>query len=611
MPARVPASVPAFSPAFAPGVSLHDRYLLERRIGSGGMAQVWRARDLVLGREVAVKTVTGQATLDPALRAGSRREAQAAAKLTHQHITGVHDYAELELENGQTVPYLVMELLHGETLADRIARGPIPWPQAATIGGQIASALTAAHALGVVHQDIKPANIFLTPTGVKVLDFGIAAMSGHRENTDWIIGTPAYAPPERLRQAPPDPAADVFGLGATMCEMVTGRQPFPIHSWDDATRCGYAPPALPPSVPPQAAAVILAAVDPAPQKRPTVAAMSRSFSLETPRPPSGPPASAGAPTLLTPTGAITGSPPGAAIGFPPGTATGSPNGTVPSFSAGAAAGFPNGTVPGSSAGAGFTNGTVPGSSAGAAAGSPIGAPAGTGAGFPAGAVAGSPAAPFTGALTGSSAAPPGGPPSRTLLTPTGAAAGSAAVPQRAQTQIYQPPARVRKGTSPWLIAGVAVAVLAVVLGAVFILGGILTPRDKKPSALPAAVPSDKPAATATTAPSPTPPATPTPAPTAGTIPQLLQELDNAVEAGIADRQVDPGRARDLRDRVRELQRAAQSQRGNRRGGQLDNEIRDFRQKLTAYAKDAEITQQLHAGLDAILVRMTEANTSAW
>src|SRR5688500_307101 len=113
--------MPAFTAAFTPGMSLHDRYLLEERIGSGGMAQVWRAHDLVLGRQVAVKTVTGQAALDPALRAGSRREAQAAARLTHPDITGVHDYAELELENGQVVPYLVMELLRGETLADRLA----------------------------------------------------------------------------------------------------------------------------------------------------------------------------------------------------------------------------------------------------------------------------------------------------------------------------------------------------------------------------------------------------------------------------------------------------------------------------------------------------------
>uniref|UniRef100_UPI0013C375EA serine/threonine-protein kinase n=1 Tax=Allorhizocola rhizosphaerae TaxID=1872709 RepID=UPI0013C375EA len=127
-----------------PGARLHDRYLLERRIGAGGMAQVWLAHDSVLGRQVAVKTLIGEAAADPGLRAGARREAQAAAKLTHPNITAVHDYGEHE-----STPYIVMELLHGETLADRLARGPLSWPQAAAIGGQVAGALAAAHAQGV------------------------------------------------------------------------------------------------------------------------------------------------------------------------------------------------------------------------------------------------------------------------------------------------------------------------------------------------------------------------------------------------------------------------------------------------------------------------------
>src|SRR5688500_970001 len=102
----MPAWKPASTADFTPGTRLHDRYLLEQRIGSAGMGQVWKAHDLVLGRQVAVKTVTGEATLDPELRAGSRREAQAAARLTHPHITAVHDYAEFETESGHLVPYL-------------------------------------------------------------------------------------------------------------------------------------------------------------------------------------------------------------------------------------------------------------------------------------------------------------------------------------------------------------------------------------------------------------------------------------------------------------------------------------------------------------------------
>jgi len=451
---------------------LHDRYLLEQRIGSGGMAQVWRAHDLVLGRQVAVKTVTSQATLDPALRAGARREAQAAARLTHPHITAVHDYAELEIADdagGQLVPYLVMELLRGETLADRIERGPIPWPQAASITGQIASALAAAHAQGVVHQDVKPANIMLTPSGVKVLDFGIAAMTGHRENTGWIVGTPAYAPPERLRQAPPDPSADVFGLGAIACEMVTGRQPFPIHSWEEAVRYRHVPPALPPVVPPQAAAAIQAALDPTPQRRPTAAALGRAVE--------------------------------------------------------------------------------------------------------------------------------GGPPS-TLMTPAGSVAGpisaAASVPAPSHTQIYEPAPAVRKGTSPWLIAGIAVAVLAVVLGAIFILGGVFAPATKNPSTLPSGgQAAPPPSATAMS----------------DSVPALLQELNGALETGIASGQVDEDRARELRKRFEDLQRVAQPSQKNNRGGQFANEIREFRSKLNSLAEDEDITPELRNSLDAILARLAAAHAA--
>lgn len=265
-------------PAFTPGVSLHDRYLLEQRIGSGGMAQVWRAHDRVLNRPVAVKTLTGQAAADPGLRAGARREAQAAAKLAHPNITAVHDYAEVTWPDGSVTPYLVMELLRGETLADRLARGPVPWAQAATIGAQIAAALAAAHAQGVVHQDVKPANIMLTPSGVKVLDFGIAGITGRRDDSGWIIGTPAYSPPERLRQAPPDPSADVYGLGAILCEMATGRRPWPIDTWEQAQRLHeqrFVAPDLPPSVKPPLAGAIQAALDPSPPHRPSAAALAR------------------------------------------------------------------------------------------------------------------------------------------------------------------------------------------------------------------------------------------------------------------------------------------------------------------------------------------------
>jgi serine/threonine-protein kinase len=419
-----------------------------------------------------VKTVTGEAILDPALRAGSRKEAQAAARLTHPHITAVHDYAEFKTDDGRVIPYLVMELLHGETLADRLARGPIPWAQAAGIAGQIASALAAAHAQGVVHQDIKPANIMLTPAGVKVLDFGIAAMTGHREHTGWIIGTPAYAPPERLGQAPPDPSADVFGLGAIVCEMVTGKQPFPIHSWDEAANHRYSPPSLPASVPPQAAAMIKAALDPSPHRRPTVAALGRAIER-----------------------AIEGGPP------------------------------------------------------------------------------------------------------PTLTTPAAKVSAAASVPARHHTQIYEPALPLGKGTSPGLIAGVAVAVLAVLLGAVFILSGAFAPKTKDPAALSPGASSGNPA----TVPSATA--------VADTVPALLQELSDTAEAGIAAHQIDDGRARDLRNRIRDLQRLAQSQKNNR-GNQFAGEIRELRARLAGWVQGREITPELQGSLDAILVRLAAAAASA-
>src|SRR5215218_7614626 len=113
--------------ALTPGMRLHDRYQLSEPIGAGGMAQVWRATDLILGRSVAVKTLDGRLALDPQLRAGVRHEAQAAAKLTHPHITAVHDYGELTFDDGRVIPFLVMELLTGQTLAEAMRGGPMPW----------------------------------------------------------------------------------------------------------------------------------------------------------------------------------------------------------------------------------------------------------------------------------------------------------------------------------------------------------------------------------------------------------------------------------------------------------------------------------------------------
>jgi serine/threonine-protein kinase len=184
---------------------LAGRYRLRQRIGTGGMASVWLARDEVLIRPVAVKLIDPDLVRDQTFRERFREEARAAAALSHPHIVTVHDYGESD-----GTPYIVMELLTGGTLDERY-----PVPDVERVIGEIASALAAAHAARIVHRDIKPTNVFLTSSGVKVLDFGIA--------DDERMGTPAYLPPENDLS----PSADVYALGIVWFEAVRGRRPEP------------------------------------------------------------------------------------------------------------------------------------------------------------------------------------------------------------------------------------------------------------------------------------------------------------------------------------------------------------------------------------------------
>src|SRR2546429_2890605 len=176
---------------------LGDRYRLVERLGGGGMSVVWRAYDEVLGRPVAVKVLAGEA-VDDASRDWIRAEAQAAARLSHPHITGVHDYGESRTAGGERLPYVVMELVNGPTLAQRLAKGRLPVRTALLVGAQVAAALAAAHARGLVHRDVKPGNVLLSPAGAKVVDFGIAAVAGAPGGSPspgigW--GPPAHPPP--------------------------------------------------------------------------------------------------------------------------------------------------------------------------------------------------------------------------------------------------------------------------------------------------------------------------------------------------------------------------------------------------------------------------------
>ncbi|MEU4337103.1 serine/threonine-protein kinase [Micromonospora lupini] len=272
---------------FTPTLRLHDRYVLHERIGLGGMSEVWRADDEVLGRPVAIKVLAGQLAADPQLRATIQREARAAARLTHPHVTQVYDYAEATLAGGVVVPYLVMELVEGHNLADRLRGGPLPWPEAVRVAGQIAAALAAAHRIGVVHRDVKPANVMLTDTGAKVLDFGIAALGGlDSQSGEPLMGTPAYFAPERLAAGPPDPASDVYALGALFYRTLTGQAPLPVQSWEDALEVHRRGTPVPPlrvdGLPGDIAELTLACLAADPARRPSAAQLARRFGAGQP-----------------------------------------------------------------------------------------------------------------------------------------------------------------------------------------------------------------------------------------------------------------------------------------------------------------------------------------
>jgi serine/threonine-protein kinase len=217
------------------GQILGGRYRLERHLGSGGMSLVWQARDELLGRDVAVKMLAQPYATDPAFDDAVRAEAMAAASISHPHVTSVFDFGVWSApadDSGATerAPYVVMELLEGRSLSDRLGDGPLPPDLALRVCAQVAGALAAAHARGVVHRDVKPGNVILTPTGAKVFDFGLAASVGQEEppRPDRVIfGTPAYLAPERLAGAVIGPASDLYALGLLLYRLLTDDLPWP------------------------------------------------------------------------------------------------------------------------------------------------------------------------------------------------------------------------------------------------------------------------------------------------------------------------------------------------------------------------------------------------
>ncbi|WP_314430155.1 Stk1 family PASTA domain-containing Ser/Thr kinase [Microbacterium lacticum] len=214
---------------------LSDRYEVGELIGRGGMASVYRGRDLTLGREVAIKILESDLAADATFRTRFRLEAQAASRMSHPTIVRVYDAGEdVETDaDGTTraVPYIVMELVSGQTLKEIIAAGPVSIDDAIHYTDGILEALEYSHRAGVVHRDIKPGNVMVTSAGqVKVMDFGIARAvsdsSSTVAETTQILGTAAYFSPEQAKGEPVDSRADVYSAGVVLYELLTGRPPF-------------------------------------------------------------------------------------------------------------------------------------------------------------------------------------------------------------------------------------------------------------------------------------------------------------------------------------------------------------------------------------------------
>ena len=216
-----------------PGTQLGP-YRVEGLLGEGGMGQVYRGVDTRLGRSVAIKVLPPRLASHPGLRERFEREARAISSLSHPHICTLFDVG---LQDG--VDYLVMEYLEGETLADRLLRGPLPLPDAIRHGREIAGALAKAHRQGLVHRDLKPGNVMITKAGAKLLDFGLAKAFTAPSPADaptelgrplteegTVLGTFQYMSPEQLEGLDADGRSDLFALGAVLYEMVTGRRAF-------------------------------------------------------------------------------------------------------------------------------------------------------------------------------------------------------------------------------------------------------------------------------------------------------------------------------------------------------------------------------------------------
>ena len=281
--ANSPTPPQPFAGAAAPNTVLDNRYRLDGRIATGGMGEVWRGLDLTLGRPVAVKLLRPEYASDESFLVRFRGEARHAARLSHPGVASVYDYGEVKTADDYPTAYLVMELVEGEPLSAVLHREKRLSPdRTLDILGQAADALQAAHALGVVHRDIKPGNLLIRHDGVvKVTDFGIARAvdAAPLTATGIMMGTAYYVSPEQASGRPVTPASDVYSLGVVAYECLAGKRPFddrnPIvvvmaHQQDT-------PPPLPADIPYQVRALVESAMAKDPARRPSSAgAFARS-----------------------------------------------------------------------------------------------------------------------------------------------------------------------------------------------------------------------------------------------------------------------------------------------------------------------------------------------